>query len=98
MDYPESPLPFDAFFADRDSELDNYGELAKVLYFWMSVYSLKQEGAIDARLARDLFSSQYADWEEAIRPLYDKTKEAGAYAPDWFIFMNDNNMKWLGTD
>ncbi len=94
-EYKKNPVSFDQLFSDQSDNPEIYDDLAKVIYFWMSLYVLKVEGGVSKKVARKLFSKQYSDWEEAIRPLYDKTKVDSNYSPDWFMFFENKNMSWL---
>jgi len=95
VEYKRNPVPFDQLFSNSAENIEIYDDLAKVIYFWMSLYVLKMEGGVSKRVAKDFFSKQYKDWEEALTPLYNRTKEESNYEPDWFIFFENNNMSWL---
>jgi len=94
-EYKENPVSFDQLFSTQTDNSEIYDDLAKVIYFWMSLYVLKIEGGISVKVAKKLFSTQYKDWEETIRPLYEKTKNNSKYTPDWFMFFENENMSWL---
>ncbi len=94
-EYKENPISFDQLFSTQTDNPEIYDDLAKVIYFWMSLYVLKIEGGISKKVATKLFSTQYTDWEGAIRPLYEKTKNNSEYRPDWFMFFENGNMSWL---
>lgn len=93
--YLENRLPFDQYFADSSDDHETYECMAKVIYFWMSLCVLKGKSEINEDVSKQLFSRQYRDWERAIKPLYEATKDNSDYRPDWFILFENRNMDWL---
>ena len=93
--YLANPISFDELFSDAAESSEIYDDLAKVIYFWMSLCVQNMEGGISKKIAVRLFSRQYKDWESAFRPLYEKTKEKSDYTPDWFILFENKRMNWL---
>ena len=93
--YIKNPVTFDQLFSTELAKTEIYNDLAKILYFWMSFYVLKTEKSISVPLAQKLFSIQYHDWEDAIKPLYEKTLADSDYRADWFIFIEDGEMDWI---
>jgi len=94
-EYKENPVSFDQLFSTQADNPEIYDDLAKVIYFWMSLYVLRIEGGISKKVAIKLFSTQYTNWEEAIRPLYEETINNSKYTPDWFMLFENGNMSWL---
>jgi hypothetical protein len=97
-EYERNPIAFDQLFSNNAEDSEIYDALAKVIYFWMGMYALKVEGGISKKVARKLFAKQYSDWEQALRPLYEKTKADSTYAPDWLLLFEHDHMAWLKCD
>jgi hypothetical protein len=94
-EYKENPVSFEQLMSTHGETPDTYDDLAKVIYFWMSLCLLKIEGGLSRKMAIKLFATQYSDWEDAFRPLYENTKTGSQYAPDWFFLFENKNMVWL---
>ncbi|WP_156929250.1 hypothetical protein [Marichromatium purpuratum] len=94
-DYKDNQISFEQLMSTHGESPDIYDDLAKVIYFWMSLCLLKMEGGVSKKMAIKLFARQYSDWEDAFRPLYESTKTESEYVPDWFILFENMNMAWL---
>ncbi len=94
-EYVKNPVSFDHLFSSKSEVPEIYDDLAKVVYFWMSLYVLKAQGGVSKKVAKELFSKQYSDWETALQPLYEKTKVDSSYIADWFVLFENKNMSWL---
>jgi hypothetical protein len=88
------PFKFSTFWANKENG-DSVAATNRVMAFFYRLYVLDSLGKINRRLARRLFSYQYAHWRVQLKPLVQDTLRYDQDHPDLFIAFSKNNLRWL---
>lgn len=75
-----------------------FDSLYKVLFFWLTLYHLGNEGKIDKVLAKEVFSYEYRWWYRRVQPLIsDILKSTGNddHIPDVVKAFENEGISWL---
>ena len=99
IDDVKKPWNFEALWGHPDELVRRrFDSLYKVLFFWLTLYHLGNEGKIDKTLAKDVFSYEYRWWYHRVQPLISDSIECNKSAdrlPDVVVAFKNEGISWL---